>query len=269
MSHEYFMSRFGCGMSLVIEQFTCRSDNFGVLIHDPGSGLTASIDAPEEGPIRAKLAEKQWHLAHIFTTHHHEDHVEANLPLKAAFDCTITGPSGEAGKIPGIDRAVSEGDTIALGSFEIEVIETPGHTLGHVSYWIPAASVAFVADTIFAMGCGRVIEGTPEMMWNSLEKLLALPDETQLYCGHEYTLANARFALTIEPGNADLVARAKEVERLRNAGKPTLPTTMALEKRTNPFLRVNQPAIRATLGMTGASPAEVFAEIRGRKDRFK
>ena len=256
-------------MSLVIEQFTCRSDNFGVLIHDPGSGLTASIDAPEEGPIRAKLAEKQWHLAHIFTTHHHEDHVEANLPLKAAFDCTITGPSGEAGKIPGIDRAVSEGDTIALGSFEIEVIETPGHTLGHVSYWIPAASVAFVADTIFAMGCGRVIEGTPEMMWNSLEKLLALPDETQLYCGHEYTLANARFALTIEPGNADLVARAKEVERLRNAGKPTLPTTMALEKRTNPFLRVNQPAIRATLGMTGASSAEVFAEIRGRKDRFK
>ncbi len=256
-------------MSLVIEQFTCRSDNFGVLIHDPGSGLTASIDAPEEGPIRAKLAEKQWHLAHIFTTHHHEDHVEANLPLKAAFDCTITGPSGEAGKIPGIDRAVSEGDTIALGSFEIEVIETPGHTLGHVSYWIPVASVAFVADTIFAMGCGRVIEGTAEMMWNSLEKLLALPDETALYCGHEYTLANARFALTIEPGNADLVARAKEVEWLRNAGKPTLPTTMALEKRTNPFLRVNQPAIRATLGMTGASPAEVFAEIRGRKDRFK
>jgi hydroxyacylglutathione hydrolase len=255
-------------MSLVIEQFICRTDNFGVLIHDPASGLTASIDAPEEAPIRARLAEKKWHLSEIFTTHHHADHVEANLPLKAAFDCSITGPAGEAGKIPGIDKAVSEGDTIVFGGFEIEVIETPGHTLGHVSYWIPAARVAFVADTIFAIGCGRVIEGTPEMMWNSLEKLLALPDETELYCGHEYTRANARFALTIEPGNADLVRRAKEVDQLRAAGKVTLPTTMALEKRTNPFLRVNEPAIRQALGMTAASPAEVFAEIRGRKDRF-
>jgi hydroxyacylglutathione hydrolase len=255
-------------MSLLIEQFTCRSDNFGVLIHDPQSGLTASIDAPEEAPIRARLAEKKWHLAHIFTTHHHTDHVEANLPLKAAFDCTITGPSGEAAKIPGIDKSVSEGDTIAFGEYEIEVIETPGHTLGHISYWIPSAKVAFVADTLFAMGCGRVFEGTPEMMWNSLEKLLALPDETTIYCGHEYTLANAKFALTVDPDNADLVARAKEVESLRAAGKATLPTTIGLEKKTNPFLRVNDPKIRKLLGMAGASPAEVFAEIRRRKDNF-
>jgi hydroxyacylglutathione hydrolase len=255
-------------MALLIEQFPCRSDNFGVLIHDPRSGLTASIDAPEEAPIRAKLAEKKWHLAQIFTTHHHADHVEGNLPLKAVFDCVVTGPAGEAAGIPGIDETVSEGDKIEFGDFSIEVIETPGHTLGHVSYWIPSQKVAFVADTLFAMGCGRVIEGTPAMMWNSLEKLLALPDDTTVYCGHEYTLANARFALTIEPGNPDLVARAKAVEKLRAAGKPTLPTTIALEKKTNPFLRVDEPAVRELLGMVDASPAEVFAEIRGRKDRF-
>jgi hydroxyacylglutathione hydrolase len=255
-------------MALLIEQFPCRSDNFGVLIHDPRSGLTASIDAPEEAPIRAKLAEKKWHLAQIFTTHHHADHVEGNLPLKADFDCVVTGPTGEAAAIPGIDKTVSEGDKIEFGDFSIEVIETPGHTLGHVSYWIPSQKVAFVADTLFAMGCGRVIEGTPAMMWNSLEKLLALPDDTTVYCGHEYTLANARFALTIEPGNPDLVARAKAVEKLRAAGKPTLPTTIALEKKTNPFLRVDEPAVRELLGMVDASPAEVFAEIRGRKDRF-
>jgi len=255
-------------MALVIEQFTCRSDNFGVLIHDPNSGLTASIDAPEEGPIAGKLAEKNWSLDHIYTTHHHADHVEANLPLKAAYGCKITGPSREADKIPGIDSAVAEGDTIAFGEFNIEVLETPGHTLGHVSYFIPKAGVAFVADTLFAMGCGRVFEGTPDMMWHSLEKLLALPDATQIYCGHEYTLANAKFALTIEPGNPDLVARAKEIEALRVSGKPTLPTTMALEKKTNPFLRVNEPEIRENLGMHEATPAQVFAEIRKRKDNF-
>lgn len=255
-------------MALAIEQFTCRSDNFGVLIHDSQSGLTASIDAPEEGPISTKLAENNWHLNEIFTTHHHGDHVEGNLALKEAFGCRITGPASEADKIPGIDKTVGQGDTINFADMAIEVIETPGHTLGHVSYWIPSRNVAFVADTLFAMGCGRVFEGTAEMMWNSLEKLLALPDETTLYCGHEYTLANAQFALTIEPDNPDLVARAKEVEQLRAEGKPTLPTTMAMEKKTNPFLRVNEPAIRAGLDMTGASPAEVFAEIRARKDRF-
>lgn len=255
-------------MALAIEQFTCRSDNFGVLIHDPSSGLTASIDAPEEGPIKAKLAEKGWNLDHIFTTHHHTDHVEANAALKETFNCRITGPSGEAAKIPGIDDKVTESDTIAFGDLSIKVIETPGHTLGHVSYWIPSESIAFVADTLFAMGCGRVFEGTPEMMWGSLEKLLKLPDDTTIYCGHEYTLANARFALSIEPGNAELVKRAEDVEKLRGEGKPTLPTTMAIEKKTNPFLRVNEPAIRAGLNMENASPAEVFAEIRSRKDNF-
>ncbi len=256
-------------MGLVIDQFDCRSDNFGVLIHDTGSGLTAAIDAPEEAPIRARLAERGWRLDHIFTTHHHIDHVEANLPLKASFGCTITGPAGESEKIPGIDRAVSEGDTITLGGTEIEVIETPGHTLGHITFWIPSAKVAFVADTIFSMGCGRVLEGTMEMMWSSLEKLLALPDETAIYCGHEYTVANAKFALSVEPGNAALVKRDADVKRLRQDGKPTLPTTMALEKATNPFLRVNEPEIRAALGLEKATPAEIFGELRRRKDNFR
>ena len=164
---------------------------------------------------------------------------------------------------------MKEGDVIPFGAYEIRVIETPGHTLGHVSYYIPAAKVAFVADTLFAIGCGRVIEGTFPMMWNSLEKLMALPDDTAVYVGHEYTQSNARFALTIEPANSDLIIRAREVDALRAAGKATLPTTIGLEKRTNPFLRVDEPAVRDLLDMPDARPAEVFGEIRTRKDNFK
>jgi len=256
-------------MALIVEQFTCRTDNFGVLIHDPASGLTAAIDAPEEAPIRARLAEKGWRLDQILVTHHHADHTEAILPLKASFGCTVTGPEGEAAKIPGIDGTVKGGDEFKFGAFDVRVIDTPGHTLGHISYWLPEAGVAFVGDTLFAMGCGRVIEGTPEMMWASLEKLAALPGETLIYCGHEYTEANARFALTVEPDNRDLVARSDEVRRLRAAGKATLPTTIDLEKRTNPFLRARERSLRRDLGMEGAAPAAVFAEVRGRKDRFK
>lgn len=256
-------------MTLEIEQFTCRSDNFGVLVHDPQAGVTAAIDAPEFGPIKDHLARRGWDLTDILVTHHHGDHVEANLPLKQAYQCRITGPAAEADKIPGIDRPVKGGDRFAFGGYEVHVLDTPGHTLGHVSYVIPAAKVAFTADTLFSLGCGRVFEGTPAMMWASLEALMALPDETKVYCGHEYTQANARFALTIEPENADLVARAKEVDALRAAGRPTLPTTIGQEKRTNPFLRAGEPGIARNLGMAGAAPAEVFAEIRKRKDHFK
>jgi len=256
-------------MSLMIEQFGCRTDNFGVLIHDPDENVTAAIDAPEFEPIKHRLAERGWPLDRILVTHHHADHTEAIAPLKAAFGCTVIGPAGEAEKIPGLDETIGGGAVFRFGGFEVRVIDTPGHTIGHISYYLPAAKVAFVADTLFALGCGRVIEGTPEMMWQSLEKLIALPDDTLIYCGHEYTQANARFALTIEPDNADLVARAREVDSLRSAGKATLPTTMALEKRTNPFLRVNEPSIRRRLGMENASPAAVFATIRKRKDDFK
>ncbi len=253
---------------LEIHQFMCRSDNFGVLLHDPESGLTASIDAPEEAPIRAALEEKGWKLTHILTTHHHGDHVEANEALKKAFGVEIVGPKSEADRIPGIDRTVVDADVLDFAGHRIEVISTPGHTLGHVSYYLPDDALLFCADTLFALGCGRVFEGTPHQMWNSLKKLRALPDQTIVYCGHEYTLANARFAVTVDPDNLSLTARARDVEALREAGRPTLPTTIGEEKVTNPFLRPDDPAIRAHLGMQDASDAEVFAEIRRRKDRF-
>jgi hydroxyacylglutathione hydrolase len=256
-------------MALLIEQFTCRSDNFGVLVHDPVSNLTAAIDAPEEAPIRAKLKQKGWRLDRIFTTHHHGDHVEGNLGLKADFGCSITGPAAEADKIPGIDTQAKDGDRFRFGPIEVRVIATPGHTLGHVCYWLPSEHLAFTADTLFAMGCGRVFEGTPEMMHASLEKLRALPDETVVYCGHEYTETNARFALTVDPDNADLTARYAEVKRLRGENRATLPTTIAMEKKTNPYFRVEDPAIRRQLGMEDATPTAVFAEIRRRKDNFK
>lgn len=255
-------------MTLTIDQFPCRSDNFGVLIHDTDANVTASIDAPEFQPIVDRLADLGWNLDTILVTHHHADHVEGNLTLKTAYDCEIIGPAHGAKQIPGIDRTVDGGDTFTFGTFDVQVITTPGHTLDHIGYYLPAAKVAFVADTLFALGCGRIFEGTPEMMWESLQKLMALPDDTTIYCGHEYTQANARFALTIEPDNADLVARAAEIDALRAQGKPTLPTTIALERATNPFVRVDEPGIRQRLGLENASQADVFAEIRKRKDNF-
>ncbi|HVZ13127.1 MAG TPA: hydroxyacylglutathione hydrolase [Bauldia sp.] len=242
-------------MPLIIEQFICRTDNYGVLVHDPDTGMTAAIDAPEEAPIAERLKQRGWNLDDIYITHHHADHVEGNIALKRAFGATITGPAREADRIPGIDRTVNGGDRLMLGEYAVDVIETPGHTLGHVSYLIPEARIAFVADTLFAVGCGRVIEGTMEMMWESLLRLAALPDDTTVYCGHEYTEANIRFALTVEPNNPDLIRRAAEVKALRAEGRMTLPTTIALEKKTNPFLR--------------AGSAERFAELRRRKDAFK
>ncbi|WP_420960818.1 hydroxyacylglutathione hydrolase [Brucella sp. IR073] len=251
-----------------IEQFMCRSDNFGVLIHDPESGLTAAIDAPEETAVLAALKRRGWTLDEIFTTHHHIDHVEANLALKARFGLTITGPEAEKDKIPGIDRTVSHGDRFKFGRFDVDVIETPGHTAGEVSYYLPQAKVAFTGDTLFALGCGRLFEGTPATMFRSLERLVALPGDTAIYCGHEYTESNARFALTIDPENPALKERAKEITRLREAGKPTLPTTIALEMATNPFLRWHDQGIRVRLGMQNAGNEEIFAEIRKRKDHF-
>ncbi|MGN6551740.1 MAG: hydroxyacylglutathione hydrolase [Pararhizobium sp.] len=254
--------------ALEIHQFMCRSDNFGVLLHDPETGETASIDAPEEAPIRAALKEKGWTLSHILTTHHHGDHVEANEALKKAFDARIVGPEAEASKIPGIDETVKQDDRFTFAGHPVEVIETPGHTLGHVCYHLPEDALLFSADTLFALGCGRVFEGTPKQMWDSLKKLRALPDRTIVYCGHEYTLSNARFAVTVDPQNLSLKTRAQDVEALRAASRPTLPTTIGEEKMTNPFLRPESPAIRRHLGMEDASDAEVFAAIRARKDRF-
>lgn len=254
-------------MALEIEQFTCRQDNFGVLVHDPETGATASIDAPEEAPILEALKRRGWRLSHILTTHHHGDHVEANLALKQAFGCTIVGPKDEAAKIPGIDQSVGDGDSFMFGSEAVHVIGTPGHTAGHISYHLSQSGLAFTADTLFALGCGRLFERGPEVMIKSLRKLAALPPETVIYCGHEYTLSNARFAVTIDPENAALAARMSEIEALRAASKPTLPTTLARELATNPFLRWADPSIRRHLGMENATDTEVFAEIRARKDK--
>ena len=252
---------------LEIHQFPCLKDNYGVLIHDPASGHTAAIDAPEAPAVRKALAAKGWRLSHILVTHHHADHTDGVLPLKAETTCTVIGPKAEAARIKGLDKTVGEGDTFTFAGAEVRVLDTPGHTAGHITFWMPSAKAAFAGDTIFALGCGRVIEGTMEMMWGSLAKLAKLPGDTMVYCGHEYTLSNARFALTIEPENVALVARAAEVEKLVAAGKPTLPTRIDLELATNPFLRPQSADIRKRLGMEKSADWQVFGEIRERKNR--
>jgi hydroxyacylglutathione hydrolase len=253
---------------LDIHQFPCLKDNYGVLVHDPATGLTASIDAPCAVAANQALAETGWRLTHILNTHHHSDHTGGNLALKESTGCTIVGPTTEAARIPGLDSAVGEGTVLDFGAWQISVLDTPGHTLGHISYWIPTASVAFVGDTMFAMGCGRVLEGSHEMMWASLQKLSRLPPETTVYCGHEYTASNAEFGLTIEPDNFALRQRAHDVALLRADGKPTLPTKIALELETNVFLRPHISAIRNRLNMRAAADWRVFGEIRDRKNRF-
>lgn len=252
--------------NLEIHQFPCLSDNYGVLIHDAENDVTASIDAPEASKVKQALEEKGWTLTHILTTHYHADHTDGNLELKGETGCTIVGPKDEADRVPGIDVQVGEGDTYDFGAFTAKIFDTPGHTAGHITYWFPDASVAFAGDTIFAMGCGRLFEGDAKTMWNSLSKLKALPPETTVYCGHEYTKSNAEFALTVEPGNAALVDRAEEVAALRAKGEPTLPTTIARELETNPFLRADSAEIRANLDMAEAQDWEVFGEVRRRKD---
>lgn len=255
--------------SLELDVFLCRSDNFGVLLHCPNAGLTACIDAPELQPILDACTRRGWTLSHIFTTHHHGDHVEANLALKEHFGCEIIGPINEAVAIPGLDRTVGDGDEFTFGPHRVRVIETPGHTAGHICYYLPDDGLLFAADTLFALGCGRLFERSANDMWHSLQKLAALPDETVVYFGHEYTLANARFAVTIDPTNTRLKSRAEDIERQRSKGQFTVPTTIGLEKETNPFLRPADPAIRKQLGLETASNEDVFTEIRRRKDHFK
>jgi hydroxyacylglutathione hydrolase len=257
----------GTESNLDIHQFICRQDNFGVLIRDPASGAVASIDAPNGEEIARELAAKGWKLTHILTTHRHGDHTDGNLQLKQATGCTIIGPAGEADKVPGIDKTVDDGDSFEFGKLDVRVLNTSGHTKGHISFWMPAAEVVFVGDTLFAMGCGRVMEGTPQHMWGSLSKLAALPPSTRVYCGHEYTLANATFSLTIEPENEALQTRARRVAAQRAKGEMTLPTTIGEELATNPFLRAASPAIRKRLNLEGAQDWQVFAEVRERKNK--
>ncbi|MCY4164662.1 MAG: hydroxyacylglutathione hydrolase [Gammaproteobacteria bacterium] len=253
---------------LQIHQFPCLSDNYGFLIHERLSGLTAAIDTPDPKAIQRELERKGWRLTHILNTHHHPDHAGGNLWLKEHAGCIIVGPSADAQRIPGIDLQIGEGETLEFGNAKAQVFDTPGHTRGHIVYYFPDEDVAFVGDTLFAMGCGRLFEGSPKQMWASLQKLMNWPGRTRIYCAHEYTQANGRFALTVDPRNQALIKRMEEVARLRAEGRPTVPTTLYQEKRTNPFLRPGSRGIRAQLGMEDAADVEVFAEVRRRKDRF-
>jgi hydroxyacylglutathione hydrolase len=255
-------------MAAHIYQFMCLKDNFGVLLHDPHSRATAAIDASEATPILAALAAREWELTDILITHHHADHVQGIPGLKARFpQARVIGPRKEATKIGGLDLMVGEDDRVAIGALEGRVIEVPGHTSGHVAYWFEEEDIVFTGDTLFAMGCGRGFEEPPEILYHSLMRLAELPGQTEVYCGHEYTLANARFALSVDRDNAILIERASEVARLRDAGKFTLPTTITIELATNPFLRADAPELQAAVGMPGADPTAVFAELRERKNR--
>ncbi len=256
-------------MTAEVYQFPCLKDNYGALIHDSATGATAAIDAPDGEAVVAAARGKGWTITDLLITHHHADHTQGIPAVRAAFPgVRVVGPAKEAEKIKGLDATVVEGDFVKVGSLEAKVIETPGHTAGHIVFHFDDDEVAFCGDTLFALGCGRVFETLLPVMWSSLCKLARLPGETQVYCGHEYTESNAKFALTMEPDNALLAERAKRIATLRRDGHPTVPTTIALELATNPFLRAEQPSLQADLGMVGVDAAEVFSEIRKRKDKF-
>jgi len=255
---------------LQIELLPILSDNYAYLLHDPAEGTSGVVDPGEAGPVLAALRERGRGLDLILCTHHHGDHVAGVAALKQAFGgCRVVGPAGEAARIPGLDQGVAEGDEVLFGNARLRVIETPGHTRGHVSFHDPEAAAVFCGDTLFALGCGRLLEGDAPTMWRSLAKLAALPEETRVYCGHEYTQSNARFALTVDPDNAAMIDRAVGVDRARAAGRPTVPSTIGEERATNPFLRAGDPAIRAKLGMPDAADEQVLGELRRRKDHFR
>ena len=254
-------------MAAEIRLFPCLSDNFGYLIHDPVSKATASIDAPEAAPVIKALQREGWHLTDILVTHHHADHVGGIAELKQKYDCRVVAPHDKTAAIPAVDERVKQGDTVKIGTLTARVLETPGHTLDHVSYVFDDERALFAADTLFSIGCGRVFEGTYPMMWESLLKLRALPDNMRLYCGHEYTASNVKFALGIEPNNPALQARARDVEALRAAGKPTIPVLLGDEKKANVFLRADAPEVAAAVGLPGKNAAEVFGELRERKNK--
>ena len=256
-------------MTAEVYQFPCLTDNFGVLVHDPATGATAAIDVPEAAPVLKALDERGWTLTDILVTHRHGDHVQGIPEVKHRFPkARVLAPAGEADRVPLVDATVREGDVARVGSLQARVIETPGHTIGHIVYFFEAEKLLFAGDTLFSIGCGRVNEAPMAVMWDSLLKIAALPEDTAIYCGHEYTLANAQFALTIEPGNARLIDHMKTVEALRAKGAASLPSTLGLELAINPFLRAERPEVQAQLGMAGAAAADVFAEIRERKNRF-
>lgn len=255
-------------MPLEIVTIPCLKDNYAFLAHDRTSGQTTVVDVPEAAPIAAALRTRGWRLSHVLLTHHHWDHVEGLAALLADHPATVIGAAADAHRLPPLDVQVAEGDRILIGSDEGVVIDVPGHTVGHVAFHFPASAVLFTADSLMAMGCGRLFEGTPAQMYASLAKLAALPPETLVCSGHEYTASNAKFAATIEPGNAALISRIEKIETARAQGRPTVPSLLSTERATNPFLRADSPEIQANLGLTGADPVDVFTEVRRRKDSF-
>lgn len=255
-------------MTLELVTVPCLSDNYAYLIHDETSGETALVDAPEAGPIRAALEKTGWKLTHILLTHHHHDHVGAVEELRGATGALVVGAKADAHRLPPLDLAVSEGDTLQIGDETGHVLDVSGHTVGHIAFHFPQSALAFTADSLMALGCGRLFEGSPEQMWASLKKLMALPSDTLICSGHEYTASNAKFALTIDPENPALKSRADTVAQARTDGRPTVPSRLSDELATNPFLRASDPGIRAHLGLEAADDAEVFAQIRARKDAF-
>jgi len=255
-------------MPLEIVTVPCLSDNYAYIAHDAATDTTALIDIPEAAPILAALSARDWTLDLILITHHHDDHIMGLGAVLAAHKAKVFGAAADAHRLPPLDVALREGDTVAIGSETGHVIDVSGHTLGHIAFHFPGADAAFTADSLMALGCGRVFEGTKPQMWASLAKLAALPHQTWIYSGHEYTESNARFALSVDPDNPDLRARAQEVSELRRNGKHTVPSRLSQELATNPFLRANDPDLAAQLGLQGADPEQVFTEIRDRKDRF-
>ncbi|MEL6828591.1 MAG: hydroxyacylglutathione hydrolase [Pseudomonadota bacterium] len=252
---------------LHVHQFPCLNDNYGYLVHDSESGETAAIDTPDAEKYLSEANQLNWTITAIWNTHWHPDHAGGNQAIKAATGCRIIGPANEADKIPAIDRAVKGGDSVQLGNVTAHVIDVPGHTLGHIAFHLADQSMAFVGDSVFALGCGRVFEGDANMMWTSLSRIKALPEETVLYCAHEYTQANARFAETVDPDNQTLTAYIQEIDDKRSRKERTVPTVLSRELLTNPFLRADDPELQERMGHPGDAVA-TFAEVRGRKDRF-
>ncbi len=253
---------------LEIHQIPVLSDNYVYLVRDPDTEACAAVDPAVAEPVLQALDRLGWKLTHVFCTHHHMDHIGGNLEVKKATGCTIVGAGADASRIPGIDVEVRNGDIVELGGKKARVFEVPGHTSGHVAYWFEDSQALFCGDTLFSLGCGRLFGGTAGQMWESLSRLRGLPGETRVFCAHEYTNSNADFALSIDADNPALKQRAAEVLALREAGKPTVPSTLAAERATNPFLRADDANLQHAVGLGGRDPVEVFAEIRRRKDRF-
>ena len=248
-----------------VHQFPCLSDNYGYLIHNSVTGETAAIDTPDAKEYLKQAAAKGWTITDIWNTHWHPDHAGGNEAIKEATGCTITGPAEIEGKFP-VDRIVAHGDTVQLGEYRADVIDVSGHTNGHIAFHLPEQGIAFVGDAVFALGCGRMFEGEPKQFWNSLDRIRRLPTQTTLYCAHEYTQSNAKFALHADPDNQELQEYAAEIDEKRERGEPTVPTVLARELATNPFLRADDPAIIAKWG--GTAPHETFAALRAAKDNF-